>query len=407
MKALLKKPSLQPNQPVNDKDPVRLAFLGGPKCGKSALISKLTSGNFSDTYYPLRSTLPILFEYTPSPKQIENVLDPTAPNRTLDRATRADNVVLSPVIYKALVKDYSKTPASVSDPDLDLISSNEIYATFKPSSNQGHKNVTPILTELIDTPSFNPNQIVPFLEASLYIKLDRDVLHNLADEPRRPVNTNPLLVASGAGEMNGDVDGYFFVYTAVPSLDPPGYEESMQQEVVRDGPDISPYSSSESYNENGTLKSVTMHRNSQAKSFNLLPIMKEALDEAWREYYTYKTRWYHGEEGDVFSLKSALKNMLSEKSEAPTAPVPKLKLLETPVDPADPASPPPIWIVCTHKNLPLASPKLIADGKRLAKLWKCGFVALDLTDDIEDSLAWMIRDLVERKKIQKNKKRKY
>lgn len=414
MKSLLKKSApLQPNSPINDKDPIRIAFLGGPKSGKSAVISKLTSGSFSDTYYPLRNTLPILFEYVPSTESSIRVLDQSSPKRTLNWAMGEDNLILSPVVYQALIDGAAKTLTAPQVPhDFEageLLAANDVYASFKIPSDEGpYKKVTPILTELIDTPSFNPNHIVPFLEASLYIKLGRDTLHNLADEPRRPVNANPLLVASGAGEMNGAVDGYFFVYTAVPSVNPPGYEESIQRESFTSSQDISPCSSTESYNDNGTLRSVTIHQDSQATSFNLLPIMKEALGEAWREYYTYKTRWYQGEESDVFSFKSALKNMWSDSDNLKQQqPISKLKLLETPMDPADPASPPPIWIICTNSNLPLASPRLIADGKRLAKLWKCGFIALDLNDDIEQSLALMIRDLVERKKVQKNRKRTY
>lgn len=410
MKSLLKKSApTDPNLPLNDKDPIRIAFLGGPKTGKSGIISKLTSGSFSETYYPLRNTLPILFEYAPSTDQSVTVLDQSAPQQTLNWAMTTDQIVLSPVVYQSLVTSSSK---AVSAPLVaqelesgELLASNDVYASFKIKTPEGsYKKITPILTELIDTPSFNTNHIVPFLEASLYIKLDRDVLHNLADEPRRPVNTNPLLVASGAGEMNGAVDGYFFVYTAVPSKNPPAYDEAVQ---APSSEDITPYSSTESYNDNGTLRSVTMHKDEKAASFNLLPIMKDALDEAWREYYTYKMRWNYGEEGDVFSFKSALKNMWTERDASkPENPISKLKLLETPMDPADPACPPPIWIICTNCHLPLASPKLIEDGKRLAKLWKCGFIALDLTDNIEDTVALMVRDLVERKRIQKNRKRK-
>lgn len=411
MKSLLKKSAtVHPDSPINDKDPIRIAFLGGPKCGKSAVISKLTSGSFSDTYYPLRSTLPILFEYSPATEKSVRLLDQSCPKETLNWAMSQSNIVLSPVVYQALVDGSSKAVASPpthsGSDSSNILAANDVYASFRMVPEEGsHKKITPILTELIDTPSFNPNQIVPFLEASLYIKLGRDTLHNLADEPRRPVNTNPLLVASGAGEMNGAVDGYFFVYTAVPSVNPPGYDEIIQLNSTSSA-DISPCSSAESYNDNGTLHSLVIHQDAQAKSFNLLPIMKEALGEAWREYYTYKMRWYQGEERDVFSFKSALKNMWTDGDHSgQTQPISRLKLLETPMDPSDPASPPPIWIICTNVDLPLASPRLISDGKRLAQLWKCGFIALDVNDDVEESLALMIRDLVERKKIQKNRKR--
>ena len=84
----------------------------------------------------------------------------------------------------------------------ELVPTNEYYKV-------GNNDVGPILVELIDTPSFNPQQVVPFLEASLYTNLDKEILGNLANEPRKPVSTNPLLVASGASELNGNINGYF------------------------------------------------------------------------------------------------------------------------------------------------------------------------------------------------------
>ena len=60
---------------------------------------------------------------------------------------------------------------------------------------------------------------------------------------------------------------------------------------------------------------------------------------------------------------------------------------------------PPIWIICTHKNSSLASPKLVADGKRLAQEWNCGFIAIDnLDDSVDELLAYMIRDIIQTNK---------
>lgn len=405
-----KKPSARVDTPLNDKDPLRVAFLGGPKCGKTALISKLTLGTFRDTYYPLRLTQPILFSYTPSLETLRVFLDESHPSKTLEIASQIDKVVLSPVIYHSLVKNSTKratVPVAESE-TVAVHASNGIYASYsRKDSSQSQKDsshsqkdsneITPILMELIDTPAFNPTQIVPFLEASLYVKLDRDVLHNLADEPRRPVSTNPLLVASGVSEMNGLVDGYFFLYSAIPSYDPPAYEE-LDLELV----EISPTSSEESYNSDGTLKSVTL--NAGNTTFGLLPVMKSALEEAWKEYHTYKTKWDQGKERDVFSFKSALRGIVSDK-EVQNRSI-SVKLMDTSLDPSDPSCSPPIWIVCTNVDLPLASPKLIDDGKRMSKLWKCGYVGLDMNSNVDESLALMVREVVERRALQKGRGRR-
>lgn len=382
MKSFLKRLVIDVDQPTNDKDPVRLAFLGGAKSGKTSLISKLTMGSFRETYYPLQQTQPILFTYYPQSTLSKQLLDTYSPRNTLNLALIKENVVLSPVVYNNLVSNTTRRPSphpAVSMNSPTILQSNDIYTIYS-RDNQTH--TTPILMELIDTPAFNPTQIVPFLEASLYIKLEKDILHNLADEPRQPVSTNPLIVASGASELNGTVDGYYFVYSAVPTSLPPPYDESSTE---------------------GTSATKTQN------AFDLLPIMKDALDEAWQEYYTYKVSWEGGKESDVFSFKTALRGLLIDEVKKP-APVfggpGGSKLLDISSDPADPSCPPPIWLVCTHCNLPLASPLLIEEGRQLSKKWKCGFLAVDVQSDVEEAIALMIRELVERRQLRKAYRKK-
>lgn len=382
---------------INKDNPVRLAFLGGPRAGKTALISKLTSGSYSDTYYPLRQANPVLFNYVASQDASKTVMDQTRGADAMQALLKRDNVLVSPVIYQALQNGYKTTQTGEPGP---VSAANAIYASYSENSDGNTvSGVTPVLTELIDTPAFNPSQVVPFLEVSLYMKLDKDVLHKLADIPRQPVSTNPLLVASGAGEMNGSVDGYFLVYNAIPSVDPPAYENTDTSSDAS----TSSCESGCSYNEDGTLKHVTMHSSAHDESFSLLPIIKDALDEAWKEYYTYKTRWQLGEEHDVFLIKSALRNMWSARSATPKR-TDTIDLMDTSVDPASPLCPPPVWIVCTNAKSPLASPKLILDGKKLAQLWRCGFMAVDASENVDDVLSLMIRELAERRNLRRRRR---
>lgn len=372
--------------PLNNSQPLRFAFLGAAKAGKTALISKITTQTYRDTYYPLRQTAPIMFRYCSDRVEPNLLLDESLTKTTLRWcAQHEQNLLLSPVVSQALVRNLERPSTEAK--------AKQVYNCVQQSG--GYRRATPILTELIDTPAFNPDQIVPFLEASLHIELSRDVLHNLADTPRRPVSTNPLLVASGAGELNGAIHGYFFVYSAVPSVEPPGYEQS----------ELAPHSSGESHdlvNSDGTARALTFLTNANDTTFSVLPVIKNALDEAWKEYFTWKSRWENGQESDVFLLKSLVKSMWSEKVEQDRQA--KAKLLDTLMDPADPRSPPPIWIVCTHLNLRLASPKLLADGKRLARLWRCGFVGVDVEENVDEVVALMVREVVERQALKKARK---
>ncbi|CAI5755601.1 unnamed protein product [Candida verbasci] len=302
------------SEPLNNDKPIRIAVLGGARFGKTSIISKLIMGNFRDTYYPTHQINSNLFTYKPSSKSAKFILQ--------NKPVRDDNVIINQPLKPV----------------------NNKYYTI---NNDGE--VSPILVELIDTPSFNPQQVVPFLEASLHIKLPQDVLHNLANEPRRPVSTNPLLVASGASELNGNTNGYFFVYSSIPSYNPPSYEfESKLPEN---------------------------------HSINLLKTMKIALDEAWEEYNNFKKNWEQGKETDMFSFKIALKNLLKENKKS------NITLNNYNYKPS-------IWIVCTQINNSLSSPTLIEQGKELAKEWNYGFIAIDnLDSDVDELLALMIRSI--------------
>ncbi|KAK6204778.1 uncharacterized protein RJT21DRAFT_111335 [Scheffersomyces amazonensis] len=411
-------------KPINEDSPVRIAVLGGPKSGKTSIISKLSLGNFSDTYYPTHSVQPILFQFSPNSDLANSILDENVPELVLNSIKQNNNIQLSPVLNDSFKKiipiSHNNTHSHIHTNTLQsesvklvVKSKNNYYISYNTevelsNSEYTPPHITPILVELIDTQSFDPNLAVPFLEASLYVKLDKGILHNLANEPRKPVSTNPLLVASGASELNGNIDGYFFVYSAVPSQEPPSYEE------------ITSFTSNISTVTTGSSKSIISHETSELpdleelpgdKTFHLLSIMKGALDEAWKEYYNFKRRWNQGKEHDIFSFKEAMKSLWSEQNLIDGQTFKReirgdTKMVDNPTDPSDPDSPPPIWLICTHIASPFASPKLIENGEKVAEFWKCGFVGIDNTNDnIDEALALLIREITERKKLQRVRKK--
>lgn len=149
----------------------------------------------------------------------------------------------------------------------------------------------------------------------------------------------------------------FLSIAAVPGSSPPGYDE-----------DLSNFTGD--------------------NTFSLLPVIKGALEDAWQEYNEYIRKKNAEKEQDLFSFKVALRNLLKEPSSNNS----DKKGVET----KDYS--PPIWILCTHKDSNLASPKLIEQGKQLAREWNCGFLAMDnLEDNIDILLTLMIRDIIERK----------
>lgn len=382
------------NTPKNDSYPLRIAFLGGSKAGKSSVVSKLSLSYFRETHYPTQRTNPILFTYNPFSRLARTILDERGLPEALDEITQPHSIALSPSIYQVYSKPPNKLPAKVitqGHRNVNVYKSNNYYWSYNyeeelDPNEYTPPRISPLLVELIDTPSYNPDLVVPFLEASLNRELGPEYLRNLANEPRRPVLTNPLLVASGASELNGFIDGYFLVYSAVPSSEPPSYDEISGDKLG---------------------KTEISSRN----SFDLLSTIKASLDEAWIEYRAYKDKWEKGKESDIFSFKLALKNAWKA---TPTSDVlanqvhaDKLGPINSLSDPANPGAAPPIWILCTNSKSQLASPKLILDGLKLAKLWKCGFVATDCaSDNVDEVLAFMVMEIVQRQKMQLSSKNK-
>ncbi|CAH6719125.1 uncharacterized protein CLIB1444_02S01508 [[Candida] jaroonii] len=367
--------------PQNSSSPIRIAFLGDCKTGKTSIISKLSQGVLTDTYYPTIRTNSNLLTFFPESPQSLKVLDPSFKDFT----SIDDNLNLSPVLKRIASKGNKifkrkRTASDSTGTEIIVHSKNDYYRSYnykKEIGKASSPHVTPIFVELIDTPPFK-SDVVPFLESSLYTNLDKDILKNLANEPRRDVSTMPLLVASGAGDLNSLIDGYFFVYSAVPSYQPPSYEES---------------SSVNSTNDPDSLQTIIR--------------LKHSLDDAWKEFYTFKKNWEQGKEADIYSIKDALKNVFFNKSisEVESDKLSKRKfykdLLELPKDPANPNSAPPIWIICTHVKSHLASPILIEEGKKYAKKWDYGFIGIDITEDLDVVISLMIREIVERKILQK------
>lgn len=357
--------------PVNNSSPIRIALLGAEKTGKTSIITKLEQGIYTDTYYPTNRVNTSMFAYTASTEYGKLLMSSNG------GFGQMETIVLSPVLYnmkKSFVPKRSKAVTTTNGKEVIIHNKTELYRSYTYKEDKA-LHVTPVLVEMIDTPAYKSN-FIPFLESSLYTNLDKDILKNLANEPRRHVLTMPLLVASGAGELNGMVDGYFYVYSAVPSYNPPTYDEHKQDDTTN--------------------------------SLEVLKKIKASIDEAWKEFYTYKVKWEQGKESDIYSLKGALKNLVSSKTvdEIQSSKMNNRgfykTLLEYPTDPSDPSCPPPIWIICTHCKNQLASQTLIADGKRMASEWRCGFAAIDITDNsVENTVALMIREIAERKRLQK------
>lgn len=432
--------------------PIRLAVLGGDATGKSSFISRLTVDIVREVHYPTREQTNWLFDFKPHSSLSRTLLDRQAHRRSVNKhqapqpifisPSISPHVLLSPLVFQSFINEFTQVKAQYHSSPLNhhLHLKNKdtnMYEYLEPQSDEtkpvntvtnsdanilrtwtaAYSNVsnippdeetvtlpvnyvpptyTPIPIDIIDTPGFNPEMVVPFLEVSLFTQLDKRILRGLANYPRQPVSTTSMLVASGASELNARIDGYIFVYSAVPELnhgaDPPGYEDTMK------GPS----------EQAGSSQSHALWPNYNKLSdggFSLLDIIRNCFLDAWTEFRNYENRWEQGKERDVYSLIYNFKNMW--KSEHNNGK--KLQELRSfnnkpksiDLDPSSPASPPPFLIVCTHATDRMASPKLIEWGRSLSAQWKSGFVALDSMDDynVDVAISLILREIVEKNKL--------
>ncbi|CCC67688.1 hypothetical protein NCAS_0A11300 [Naumovozyma castellii] len=431
---------------MSDQRPIRLAVLGGESTGKTSLISRLTVNFVHEVHYPTRNQTNWLFDFNPHTKLAKTLLDGQAHERLYSRTPGGQTpqplfsspqispeIQLSPLVFQAFMNDFTnlknqyKTRSNNHIKHFDLKKSDNAFYQYmeptaaanhynsrsainKPNNNNNNSNnipsstvklpenylppsYTPISIDIIDTPAFNPDIVVPFLEVSLFRNLDKSILKGLANEPRKPVTTTTLLVASGASELNGKIDAYIFVYSAVPELfnynvNPPDYNENQESLNPKDN-------------------SYLNRRHEIDGGYTMLTIMRNCILDAWTEFRNYQKRWELGKEDDTYSIVYNFKNFWKSYNESEErSKLNKLrsfdnKLRSIDMDPSSPNSPPPIIIVCTHLDDPMASPVLVEWGRNLATQWNCGFVAVDNTDDVnvDVALSLLIRELVEKEKL--------
>ncbi|SMN18143.1 similar to Saccharomyces cerevisiae YPR084W Putative protein of unknown function [Maudiozyma saulgeensis] len=441
-----------------EQRPIRLAVLGGESTGKTSFISRLTLNIVHESHYPTRDQTNWLFDYIPHSKLAKAILDGQAHERLLRRTPNSQllepifksplvspNVLLSPLVFQAFIDNYTsmktqsknKTNSSnffMKNLDLKKTNSNndngneknlQVRYLSSPNASQtslplqaqpplSHSedeessvpsnyvppSYSPIPIDIIDTPGFNPQMVVPFLEVSLFRNLDKSILKGLANEPRQPVSTRTLLVASGASELNGKIDGYILVYSAIPEVS--HHSLSLPPEYV----------SEKEIKEDTKLKNEDPDNDDSTKcnagGFPILLNIRSCILDAWAEYVNYKEAWEKGKEDDIYSLLHNFKNIWkSQESESTkNSKIKDLRTFKTTLpeidlNPASPTSPPPCIIVCTHVNEPLASPVLIKKGRDLATQWNCGFVGINNIDDfnVDVALSLIIKEIVEKEKL--------
>ncbi|OXB41643.1 hypothetical protein B1J92_K07898g [Nakaseomyces glabratus] len=436
---------------MSEQRPIRVAVLGGDSTGKTSFVSRLTLNIVHEVHYPTRDQTNWLFDFIPHSPVSRAILDAEAHERLAFRTPGSqvlepifsspsvtDHVLLSPLVFQAFTDEFTQVRNQNKGRTLSYIRPMESSKKKKPhlykySNNNGKaaeandKGIylrgptfmekspnnelpvnyvppvySPILIDIIDTPGFKPDMVVPFLEVSLFANLDKNILRGLADEPRQPVSTTSLLVASGASELNGKIDGYVFVYSAIPELShlisPPSYEFSNTNKDV----------ANLSIDKTKTNESIPWSSYTKKKDggFSLLDVIRDCILDAWAEFRDYQRRWEMGQEDDVYSLFYTLKHMWKAEKDRSTK-IQELRSYKTTLnsietDPSSPDSPPPCLIVCTHTKDNMASPLLIEKGRQLATQWKCGFVALDNLEDynVDVALSLLIREIAEKEKLQ-------
>jgi hypothetical protein len=197
---------------------------------------------------------------------------------------------------------------------------NQNHPSHSFHQNRYHAPIaTPILVEMVDTPGITSNAdgLIPFLERSLDSRLTKDVLSNLANGYNTAFRSRviPLITGSGISDLNGQMDCYLLVYSAIDST---------------------------------TLAVVES--------------LYEAIVDAWREWSAYKTGWAKGGEHDALSMSTSIKHLWKQQ-----------QLEKGKGEITVQLDRPPIVVVCTHAEKS-GSAAGVEQGKILAARWGCAFV---------------------------------
>ncbi|OWB65092.1 hypothetical protein B5S33_g3383 [[Candida] boidinii] len=382
-----------------------------------------SNSNHSQQYILKRTLNYYLLDYSPHPEYERLTSGPGSYSSVFQNSTlRSPNN-----IHSFNVSPFLKPSSSVGSiySNINHIRSNSISNSESDSTAYKPPVSTPILLELIDTPGILPEEIIPFLEKSVDTKLAKDIIRNLDDSTTDRSRVQTLMVGSGISDLNGSIDGYILCYSCIPDINevsaaPPGYEESVSPVSSNDTPRhsdspvpipiSSPHNNSDSdlftsdaqeipqpKHMDETIDYTPPHIPSQqveSHSLNTLKVIKQVLSEAWSEYNRYQEGWNNGKEYDIYSLNYSLKNLWKKKDGKKQT--------------AQKDTVPPITIVCTNIDHPLASPLFIEQGKKLAKEWKCGFAEVSCKfedwENVEECLGLAIRDSIEYKKTVLSKK---
>lgn len=251
--------------------------------------------------------------------------------------------------------------------------------------------ITNIVIDIIDTPAFNLQSMIPFLEVSLF-RDNLGVPYLLEDSNRRTFNDTigTMLTFSGSSELNGKIDAYVLVYSCYPSInEPPTYVNSNEMYDLDSDDEVFSTDDIKRKSRKRKEKNKLFFNNddsSQGEEHLLQDIitMKEMLCDAWKNYKEYMQQWEKGAEGDVYSLMYNLRKKWENTR--------KTNKSSTKID----EDMPPIIIVATHTVDELASPILLEEGKKLANEWGCSFIACDSYVDYqcEEALGVIVAESV-------------
>lgn len=423
--------------------PLRFALLGPPKSSKSSIVSIISNNKSIGNYYPTVQNSPTLIQFQPKSAKARALLDVNATldelegisiignkeykltQRVLDAVAEATTVIPSesdvPLVSSASIlartlncydldytqPDYFETdlmtslsPISSPIASYSIGSHSDPYLKKVMSGWQSDEEAgtpqyrppvtTPILVELIDTSGVQRNDLIPFLEKGLDSKLAKDVLRNLINEADTASRSRvkPLLTGSGMSELNAAMDGYLLCYSCVPETAneaaPPSYDDAIASSTA---------GSDDSQLQSGTENGY--------EPIEILKALYTAIMEAWKQYTYYQIGWEEGKEFDVYSLNYSFKHLWKKRTL-------QKNMSERMVTEKAKQMMPPILIAVTHVDHELASPILIERGRQLADEWNCGFIEVSCEFDnwrnVEETLAFLIRDRIEDIKHKKKNK---
>ena len=406
-------------------NPVRIAVLGGPECGKSSIVSIIANNLSLDNYYPTLRNSPILLQFQPKRRESRAVLDV--------------NVTLDDLLQVGVWTEGNNGEIILSDKLLNIINKRGIELLKEGSINNKHdsKKILELTNGnydldytqpyIFDDDRFSPLSSFHSPKGIATFSRGHSFGHSFGNSAGRSfpggISDNLFMTNNNNNNNNDEEDDELRYLPPISTpvlielVDTPGVssddiipflERSVDSRLSKDvlsnlaneyntsfrSRILTLITASGISDLNAAVDAYILCYNCQnLESLEVAKSLYNAINDAWKEWDKYEEGWKHGGEYDVHSVSSSIKqlwkrehNSNNNSNNSHSHDHKNGKFMP---------SFPPIVLVATHTDN--GNKEAIDKGKKLAHKWGASFTTVvsggecEEWKNVEETIAIAIR----------------